>query len=165
MQGNGDGISATTAACVDAETLAAWVDGGLPKAEAAAVEMHLADCERCTAMIATFARTIPDASVAESLWTRWHLRWLVPLATAATVAALWVLVPRPESPQMTRSAVHRTESASGCGRSAAQPASTTENKEQEARTAACSHRSLRMHLRRAKSHRQSSQPLRCGAVD
>ena len=105
--GQRNGIPATTAACVDAETLAAWADGGLPKAEAAAVELHLAECERCTAMVATFARTTPDAPAAESLWTRWHLRWLVPLATAATVAALWVLVPRPDSPQMTTSAVHR----------------------------------------------------------
>jgi hypothetical protein len=52
-------------------------------------------------MVATFARTTPEPAVAESLWKRWHLRWLVPVATAATVAALWVLVPRPEAPQMT----------------------------------------------------------------
>lgn len=98
MQGNGKGHSAPTAACIDAETLAAWADGGLPKAEAAAVEVHLADCERCTAMLATFVRTTPEApAITESLWQRWHLRWLVPIATAATVAALWVLVPRPGS--------------------------------------------------------------------
>ena len=101
VQGNGKGTPETTAACIDAETLAAWADGGLSKSDAAAVETHLADCERCTAMLATFARTIPETPVAESLWTRWHLRWLVPAATAATVAALWVLVPRPDSPQMT----------------------------------------------------------------
>jgi anti-sigma factor RsiW len=136
VQGNGNGIPATRAACVDAETLAAWVDGGLPKAEAAAVEMHLAECERCTAMVATFARTIPDAPVAESLWTRWHLRWLVPLATAATVAAVWVLVPRPESPQMTTlGRGPTTESQAAAAANAAQPATTTETKEQEARTA------------------------------
>jgi hypothetical protein len=136
VQGNGKGIPATTAACVDAETLAAWVDGGLPKADATAVEMHLADCERCTAMVATFARTIPDAPVAASLWTRWHLRWLVPLATAATVAAVWVLVPRPESPQMTTlGRGPTTESQAAAAADAAQPATTSESKEQEARTA------------------------------
>lgn len=101
MQGDANGIPAPTAACIDAETLAAWADGSLSKTEAAAVETHLADCERCTAMVATFARTIPETPAAESLWTRWQLRWLVPLATAATVAALWVLVPRPDSPQIT----------------------------------------------------------------
>jgi hypothetical protein len=134
VQGN-NGIPATTAACVDAETLAAWVDNGLPKAEAAAVEMHLAECERCTAMVATFARTIPDAPVAESLWTRWHLRWLVPLATAATVAAVWVLVPRSDSPQMTLGRGPTTESQAAAAADAAQPAATTESKEQEARPA------------------------------
>ena len=81
--------------CVDAETLAAWADGGLPKTEAAAVELHLSECDRCTAMVATFVRTTPDAPAVESLWTRWNLRWLVPVATAATVAALWVLIPQP----------------------------------------------------------------------
>ena len=81
--------------CVDAETLAAWADGGLPKVEAAAVELHLSECDRCTAMLATFVRTTPEVPATESLWQRWHLRWLVPVATAATVAALWVLIPRP----------------------------------------------------------------------
>ena len=133
MQGNGNGIPATTAACVDAETLAAWVDEGLPTAEAAAVEMHLAECERCTAMVATFARTIPDAPVAESLWTRWHLRWLVPLATAATVAAVWVLVPRPDSAQITTlGRAPTTESQAAAVARAPQPTATTEKKEQEA---------------------------------
>ena len=138
MQGNGRGTPDTRAACIDAETLAAWADGGLPRAEAAVVETHLADCERCTAMLATFARTIPDAPVAEPLWKRWHLRWLVPVATAATVAALWVLVPRPESPQMSR-AVARSDSQASIesqvsGTSgAAQLATPSESKEQEAR--------------------------------
>lgn len=96
MQGNGKGIPTPTATCIDAETLAAWADGGLPKIEAAAVEAHLADCERCTAIVATLARTIPETPAAGSLWQRWRLQWLVPIATAATVAALWVLVPRRE---------------------------------------------------------------------
>ena len=82
--------------CVDAETLAAWADGGLPKTEAVAVELHLSECDRCTAMLATFVRTTPEIPATGSLWQRWHLRWLVPVATAATVAALWVLIPRPE---------------------------------------------------------------------
>lgn len=99
MQGNGKDIETTAAACIDAETLAAWADGGLPKAEAALVEVHLADCDRCTAMLATFVRTEPPAQAADSLWSRWQLRWLVPIATAATVAALWVIAPtqRPAS--------------------------------------------------------------------
>jgi hypothetical protein len=94
VQGNGKDTPTAPAACIDAETLAAWADGGLPEAEAATVEMHLAGCDRCTAMLATFARTIPAAPATESLWKRWHLRWLVPVATAATVASLYVLIPR-----------------------------------------------------------------------
>jgi hypothetical protein len=66
---------------------------GCRKREAAAVELHLADCERCTAMLATFVRTTPELPAAESLWRRWHLRWLVPMATASNRAALWVLIP------------------------------------------------------------------------
>lgn len=84
-------------ACVDGERLAAWADGGLRPAEAASVEQHLSDCERCTALLATFVRMSPAPPVAESLWHSWHLRWLVPVATAATVAALWVAIPRNET--------------------------------------------------------------------
>jgi anti-sigma factor RsiW len=57
VQGNGSDAQTTSFACIDAETLAAWADGGLSKDEAALVEVHLADCERCTAMLATFARS------------------------------------------------------------------------------------------------------------
>jgi hypothetical protein len=79
--------------CVDGETLAAWSTGTLRSSESAAVETHLADCARCQAMLAAFARTNPAAAVATPWWQPWHLRWLVPLATAATVAAIWVAVP------------------------------------------------------------------------
>jgi hypothetical protein len=120
--------------CVDAETLAAWADGGLPKAEAAAVEVHLADCERCTAMLATFARTIPESPAAESLWKRWQLRWLVPVATAATVAALWVLVPRPGSaPQnATLESAPATAPRAPAASNSSQPGPPADTKEREA---------------------------------
>jgi hypothetical protein len=140
VQGNGKDTSTTTAACIDAETLAAWADGGLSKAHATAVELHLADCDRCTAMLATFARTIPAAPVVESLWKRWHLRWLVPVATAATVAALWVLVPRPESPQIATLSRPTTDLPAPAGAPAAptptapqaQPAETQERESRAA---------------------------------
>ena len=79
--------------CIDGETLAAWSSGSLRTAEAAAVEEHLSNCERCHAMLATFVRIEPQPAAAESIWRRWHLQWLVPLATAATVAAIWVAIP------------------------------------------------------------------------
>jgi Putative zinc-finger len=140
VQGNGRGASGTRAACIDAETLAAWADGGLSKSDAAAVETHLADCERCTAMLATFVRSTPETPAVESLWKRWHLRWLVPVATAATVAALWVLVPRPGSQVTTLGPAPSTESQalSSADRSAnaMEPAAPADAKEQEAPAAA-----------------------------
>lgn len=84
--------------CLDAETLATWADGGLSKAQADEVELHVSSCDRCTAMLATFVRTAPEPAVVESVWRRWQLRWLVPIATATTVAALWVLIPRDRTP-------------------------------------------------------------------
>jgi hypothetical protein len=106
----------------------------LSKSDTAAVETHLADCERCTAMLATFVRSTPETPAVESLWKRWHLRWLVPVATAATVAALWVLVPRPESPQMTIGRAPTTESqaAADSAANATKPTAPAETKEQEA---------------------------------
>jgi len=102
VQGEGN----REAACVDGETLAAWADGGLRPAEAATVEQHLSECTRCQAILATFVQTAPTAPVAESLWHRWRLPWLVPLATAATAVALWVAIPRnqtvPTVPDATR---------------------------------------------------------------
>jgi hypothetical protein len=90
VQGDGK----LNAACIDGERLAAWADGGLRPAEAATVEQHLSECARCQALLAVFVRTTPEAPVTESLWHRWRLAWLVPVATAATAVALWVSIPR-----------------------------------------------------------------------
>jgi hypothetical protein len=136
VQENGRGATGAGPACIDAETLAAWADGGLSQSDAAAVETHLADCDRCTAMLATFVRTAPEVPAPESLWTRWHLRWLVPAATAATVAALYVLVPRPASQVTTSSPAPTTESRALSSQAPAAPATPpsalADAKEQEA---------------------------------
>lgn len=79
--------------CVDAETLAAWSNGTLRASDAAEVETHLADCAHCQAVLGTFVRSAPPAAVSGGAWTRWHLRWLVPLATAATALTVYLLVP------------------------------------------------------------------------
>lgn len=79
--------------CLDGETFAAWSEGTLRGAEASAVEHHVAGCARCRALMAAFVRTTPAPPVPESIWRRWHLGWVVPLATAATAAALWVALP------------------------------------------------------------------------
>jgi hypothetical protein len=40
--------------CLDAETLAAWADGGLDGDRVRAIEAHVADCARCQALSAAF---------------------------------------------------------------------------------------------------------------
>lgn len=82
-------------ACLDAETLAAWADGGLPAAQRAIVEAHVADCDRCLAMAGAMATTSPPAPVERPTWS--PIRWLVPLTTAAVAVTAWLVV-RPAEP-------------------------------------------------------------------
>ena len=77
---------------VEAEVLAAWSAGRLPAGESSAVEAHLASCDECQEVLAVFARTAPPSVVSGSTWT-WHMRWAIPIAAAATVAAIWVAIP------------------------------------------------------------------------
>jgi len=80
-------------ACLDAETLAAWADGGLSVKAAAAVERHASSCARCTAVLAAMERSAPAASSTHA-WTPARVfRWLAPLAAAATAVAIWIAVP------------------------------------------------------------------------
>lgn len=79
--------------CVEPEAIAAWTEGTLSPKEAAAVESHIASCATCQQVLAVFARTTPPPDVSPSLWERWHLRWAVPVAAAATAVAIWVAVP------------------------------------------------------------------------
>ena len=82
-------------ACVDAETLGAWADGGLDGAQMAAVELHVSTCARCLAIVGATARSAPTGPGAETagsffLW-RW---WLAPLAATAAAVTLWMVVPQ-----------------------------------------------------------------------
>ncbi len=117
-----DGLPPAPQTCVDGETLAAWSEGTLRRAEASAVEAHVADCARCRALMAAFVRTTPAEPVAESLWRRWHLAWVVPLATAATAAAIWVAIPDNGGTSRTSAPT----SASAADRSAGLPAALEE---------------------------------------
>ena len=96
---------------IDGESLAAWTEGQLRPEMAAHVEHHLSDCAQCQQMLAAFARTAPPPTVVEPLWRRWHLQWLVPIATAATVAAIWVAIPRDERARATSPLVDRVSEA------------------------------------------------------
>jgi anti-sigma factor RsiW len=50
--------------CPDAEQLAAWADGTIFGAAAEGLESHLADCERCQAVLAAFVATEPVPTLA-----------------------------------------------------------------------------------------------------
>ena len=80
---------------LDAETVAAWLDGGLDAVSLAAAEAHASNCERCRALIATVVKTIPEGIPhpnvgATSSWWKW---WMAPLAATAAAVTLWMVVP------------------------------------------------------------------------
>ena len=98
--GPGSAEGAITADCLDAEALAAWVDGAWPPNQASSAESHVASCVRCQDMLAVLARTMPVTSP-QSWWRRGQtLRWLVPLTAGATAAVLWFAIPPTERPVM-----------------------------------------------------------------
>lgn len=87
---------------LDAETVAAWIDGGLDAASLAAAEAHASNCNRCQTLLATVARTLPaeehsgsQVAVAPhespSSWWRW---WFAPIAATAAAVTLWMVVPQ-----------------------------------------------------------------------
>ena len=82
-----------TDSCLDAETLAAWMDGGLSGAALELAQSHVADCARCQSLVGALARTHAIVPQPEPAPRRW-LAWLVPLTAAAAAVALWVAVPR-----------------------------------------------------------------------
>jgi hypothetical protein len=95
------GDAAASADCLDAETLATWMDGQLGGPMLARAEAHAAACAHCQSLLAAMART-GDAEIQAHAgepvprWSFWPtLRWAAPLAAAATAAALYVAV-RPD---------------------------------------------------------------------
>jgi hypothetical protein len=82
-----------TDACLDAETLAAMMDGGLPEPALAAAQTHVADCARCQSLVGAMARVESSAPVASEHRPVGWLTWAVPLTAAAAVVAVWVALP------------------------------------------------------------------------
>ena len=78
--------------CLDAETLAAWFDGGLKGAALEHVRAHVAGCERCQMLVGAMGRTRAAVPVQERAPRPW-LAWAIPLAAAATAIAVWVAIP------------------------------------------------------------------------
>ena len=86
-------MSDVTPDCLDAETLAAWMDDGLPPAALAAAHAHVAGCARCQALVATMVRLDPPAAaVTAPQPSRWRMTWLLPLAGAAAAITVWFAV-------------------------------------------------------------------------
>jgi hypothetical protein len=92
--------------CLDAESLAAWVDNQLTPAQRSAAETHAASCLHCQAMLAAMART---ASAADMLATEeapsrsWVFRfapWMAGLGGAVAVVLLIVAM-QPRIPEST----------------------------------------------------------------
>ena len=84
-----------TDACLDAETLAAMMDGRLPESALAAAHTHIADCARCQNLLGAMARIESSASAPVEPERRrlgW-LTWAIPLTAAAAVVAVWIAVP------------------------------------------------------------------------
>ena len=84
-------------ACLDAESLAAWIDGGLSADARTRVEHHAADCARCQALLASMARTAP-ALEDRPWWRSAMAKWVVPIAAVATAVVVWVAVERDSDP-------------------------------------------------------------------
>ena len=90
-------------ACPDAGMLAAFVEGELTATEEAALDTHIAACGRCQETLAVLAPSLSEGMAADaaddpvaprrSRWFTWaiqpHLRWLVPISAAATVAVMF----------------------------------------------------------------------------
>jgi len=103
---------------VDAETMAAWADRTLPAEEAAVVELHLSNCDRCQEVLAAFVRSAPGAgAVILPFWSRRPVQWGAAglAAAAALVAMIWIgrppVAPIPESTMASRSVVAESPTA------------------------------------------------------
>jgi anti-sigma factor RsiW len=95
---------AASPTCLDPGLIASWAEAALSPEAASRVEAHLADCPRCQAVLAAFARTDVASPAAVPLWKRWIV--LVPIAaTVAVVSVLWIAWPRPEVPAVPMAAV------------------------------------------------------------
>ena len=86
-------------ACLDAELLAAWADGGLDADRVRAIETHVADCARCQALSAAWFATDETVTAGVSVtpnapkvvpFRRNRVMYWMPIA-AGTIAATLVI--------------------------------------------------------------------------
>jgi hypothetical protein len=106
-----DPAAPSTAACLDAESLAAWSSGAIRGDAHRAIETHLSSCTRCQSMLALFLQSEPVPAPNAPFW-RSPARWLIPLAAAASAVLLWVVLPdRPPAPSTALPTAARLEPA------------------------------------------------------
>jgi Putative zinc-finger len=86
--------------CPDAAMLASYADNGLLEDERRAVEAHAADCPTCLEHLALLGAVSLDREAPEpsrSWLAQWS--WLVPVAAAVLVVAVWVRLPEQKASQ------------------------------------------------------------------
>jgi hypothetical protein len=92
--------------CPDVELLAAF-----DREDAHHVERHVSSCARCAQVLAVSLAAEPAPGTGQPrtvpFWRSW--RWAVPVATAATVAGLWVATTGPQIERASTPAVERPE--------------------------------------------------------
>jgi hypothetical protein len=101
--------------CPGAEVLAAYLDNGLTSEERSTVEAHAADCVLCQQHLGLLGSLgieppAPEVEAARSWLVRWG--WLVPVATAVLVVAIWTRTPEPPrgaEPQVADSQARRNQ--------------------------------------------------------
>ena len=88
-----------TQACVDAETLGAWEDGGLDAAADGGRRVAYLDLRRCQALAGAVAAAIPvtwclsGKAMQPGLVSIARQWWLAPFAAAAAAVTIWLVVP------------------------------------------------------------------------
>ena len=122
--------AAATAACLDAETAAAWLDGGLSDQALARAQAHAANCGRCQTLLRTLsevetaaaqdAHEVAGARV-QPWWTGWR-SWLLPVGAAATLVfavVVWNRTPAPSTATVAKDASVPATSSAAATQSAA----------------------------------------------
>ena len=112
------GSGPAPSSCLDAETVAAWMDGGLDSQAIVMAEAHASNCARCQALLGTLARTTAAATVPEPQTARLWRWWFAPLAATAAAVTVWMVVPQgqltaPPAPTAAASAAPEASLAKG----------------------------------------------------
>jgi pyruvate/2-oxoglutarate dehydrogenase complex dihydrolipoamide acyltransferase (E2) component len=118
--------------CLDAETLAAWVDGGLNPTEAAKAEAHVSSCDRCQETLGLIVKTTPVLAARTPWWRQLRAGWLVPLTAGVAGVGFWMIasnrsaVVQPTAPPAA--AVTQLSEANSIAKSQSPPAPAQEDR-------------------------------------